>query len=666
MESFRFLVLTFIAALCTMPCYAQYEKYYQVNNSTYITTIPNAELYELSSSDVNQYVNNSHSTKSRVIIYTTNCKKKKINKSQQLRVVRYTNTSTQQDFNAYIVEYKDKFWIVLNSHVKDNTLLKERSAKMLKDKENLEFLRKSLNSRLDSLNPKRDSLEKTYNKLISKYKKECTDSLMRHQYIKAQIPQIVDSLVAIKKAEEEAKANRAYNSWLKKQPASTQRAMKAISITEYGLCEPNYVGGCDFYLSYINNSSKTIKYLYWTGIAYNRVNDLAYCEIRRSAVCNGWEQGPIEPQEEGGGEWSCVIYNNWAETMKLTNIRIEYMDGTSLNIAEADIKRMLKQPEIEVAEVDANAIKSRLYAETQCSEKVALWNERLTSLNRQTFYEGPRAKVMNDNSYKDVWAQLHGLVSRKNDLQTEIDSIKNEVEEFDKQIECFGQFIEFKSSYSTTATSSDQYTSSSRSSSSSNSYNKPKSEKKTKNPFVTVGLEGSIEGMQSFSTGWGASMRIGRFNSLFNVTIGAKYQYTGHKEHIWYVYSDSKYNVYSGDADYRQRAHQLVIPINLNLNVYRDDTFAYYFGIGYEHGLLSATTRNYENMSPDFNTYHLFESGDCYDIVNISTPSRTVTFQTGIAGRHYEFKVYYKLYANAKRFSNGDKGALGTAFTYYF
>ena len=665
MKSFRFLIFTFIAALCTMPCSAQYEKYYQVNNSTYVTTTPNAELYELSSSDVDQYVNNSYSTKSREIIDTSNCKKKKIKKSQQLRVVRYTNTSTQQDFNAYIVEYKDKFWILLNSYVKDNTLLKERSAKMLKDKEDLEFLRKALNSQLDSLNQKRDDLEKEYNKLISKYKKECTDSLRRYQYIKAQIPQIVDSLVAIKKAEEEAKANKAYNSWFKKQPASTQRAMKAITITEYGLCEPNYVGGCDFYLSYINNSSKTIKYLYWTGVAYNRVNDLAYCEIRRSAVCKGWEQGPIEPLEEGGGEWSCVIYNNWAETMKLTNIRIEYMDGTSLNIAEADINRMLNEPEIEVAEVDASAIKNRLFAETQCSEKVALWNERLTRLNQNTFYEGPRAKAMNDNSYKDVWTQLQDLVSRKNNLQPEINNIKNEVKKFDKQIESFEQFIEFKSSHSTT-NSSYQYTSSNSSYSSSSSYNKPKSEKKTKNPFVTVGLEGSIEGLKSFSTGWGASMRIGRFNSLFNVTIGAKYQYTGCKEHVWYVYSDSNYRVYSGDADYKQQAHQLVIPINLNLNVYRDDTFAYYLGIGYEHGLLSATTRNYENMSSDFNTYHLFESDDYYDIVNISTPSRTVIFQTGIAGRHYEFKVYYKLYANAKRFPNGDKGALGTAFTYYF
>ena len=61
-----------------MPCSAQYEKYYQVNNSTYVTTTPNAELYELSSSDVDQYVNNSYSTKSREIIDTSNCKKKKI------------------------------------------------------------------------------------------------------------------------------------------------------------------------------------------------------------------------------------------------------------------------------------------------------------------------------------------------------------------------------------------------------------------------------------------------------------------------------------------------------------------------------------------------------------------------------------------------------------
>jgi hypothetical protein len=38
----------------------------------------------------------------------------------------------------------------------------------------------------------------------------------------------------------------------------------------------------------------------------------------------------------------------------------------------------------------------------------------------------------------------------------------------------------------------------------------------------------------------------------------------------------------------------------------------------------------------------------------------------GFAGRHWDCKAYYKFYANNKKYKNGDKGALGMAFTYYF
>lgn len=40
------------------------------------------------------------------------------------------------------------------------------------------------------------------------------------------------------------------------------------------------------------------------------------------------------------------------------------------------------------------------------------------------------------------------------------------------------------------------------------------SEEKKKN--ISIGIEGSIEGLNSFATGWGLSMRAGKFNSLFN------------------------------------------------------------------------------------------------------------------------------------------------------
>lgn len=38
----------------------------------------------------------------------------------------------------------------------------------------------------------------------------------------------------------------------------------------------------------------------------------------------------------------------------------------------------------------------------------------------------------------------------------------------------------------------------------------------------------------------------------------------------------------------------------------------------------------------------------------------------GFAGRHWDWKAYYKINTNSSTFYNGETGAVGTAFTYYF
>lgn len=119
-----------------------------------------------------------------------------------------------------------------------------------------------------------------------------------------------------------------------------------------------------------------------------------------------------------------------------------------------------------------------------------------------------------------------------------------------------------------------------------------------KDPFVTVGIEGSIEGLKSFSTGWGLSMRIGRFNSLFNSTIGVKYQYTGYKK--WVGYSYDGYNNYWGYeyvysyADYKRNVNQFVFPIILNWNASIHDSWSFYIGLGYEFGVLLSDNYKFE------------------------------------------------------------------------
>ena len=617
-----------------VPCYAQYENYYKIDNNTYITTIPNAKLYELPS----EY----KPSNSREIIYTQNAKIKKIKKPQQLRVVRLTNISKQMEFNAYVVQYKDKFWALYSSEVQDNSILKERNSRMLQDKNYLETKYQQLKNQLDISN------YQFISNTLSPYIIECKDSLNYYRNLKTRLPSIRDSLVVVKKAQEQAKADKAYKEWYNTLPASTKKAASIISITEASLASPNSAGGCDYSLYYTNKSKKTIKYLYWSGCVYNAVNDLVSCEIRNRYYFSGKDTGPVAYGETGGGCWDCIIYNYSADRLKLDDIHITYMDGTSASIASADIRRLLKEPSMDIY-VDTYEIKKQVISDSKCQNKIDIWQERLDNLEKHKFYKGWHEKYHNDdNSYDKVWLSL---ASKK----AEINTIQNEKNKAKKELEKFTKFINFEI-----------YSNSKNVSSYSNSGYNYTNKNSKKSPFVTFGLEGSFEGLKSFSTGWGASMRIGHFNSLFNAMVSIKYQYTYCKEYVWYVYSDANYNVYSGNADYKQRANQLVIPITVNCNLYRGDTSAYYIGVGYEHGVLSATTRNYENISNGFSTDHMLQSGDCEDVVNISTPSRTVIFQTGIAGRHWDWKVYYKYYTNKSKFVNGDPGAIGTAFTYYF
>lgn len=187
-----------------------------------------------------------------------------------------------------------------------------------------------------------------------------------------------------------------------------------------------------------------------------------------------------------------------------------------------------------------------------------------------------------------------------------------------------------------------------------------------------IGIDGYIEGLKSFSTGLGLNMRIGAFNSLFNMTIGAKYQHTVYSQWASYFYKDYyageryDYDYVSGSADYKHKANQFVFPFILNWNLSRNSTWSYYWGIGYEHGVLISESIGFKNESYDFTESGFWGSDEAKDFIQLSVPSRAVVLQMGFSGRHWDWKMYYKINANKSNFYNGEAGALGTALIYYF
>lgn len=112
----------------------------------------------------------------------------------------------------------------------------------------------------------------------------------------------------------------------------------SVRITTARLSSPNSAGGVDAIVFYKNLSDKTIKYFYWEGCAKNAVGDIVENEIGGRVLFRGKDTGPIKPRKTGGGCWDCIIYNSTARKLIITEVAIEYMDGTELKILENEIK----------------------------------------------------------------------------------------------------------------------------------------------------------------------------------------------------------------------------------------------------------------------------------------------------------------------------------------
>lgn len=109
--------------------------------------------------------------------------------------------------------------------------------------------------------------------------------------------------------------------------------------------KPNSAGGVDAHTVWKNTSDKTVKYIDFEWVPFNAVGDAVPCTIRGFRPYRGRVTGPIKPGQTQGYNygWDCVWYNNTITRIVLTDIDIEYMDGTTKNIAARDIEHVYKK-----------------------------------------------------------------------------------------------------------------------------------------------------------------------------------------------------------------------------------------------------------------------------------------------------------------------------------
>lgn len=109
-----------------------------------------------------------------------------------------------------------------------------------------------------------------------------------------------------------------------------ENAREIIRISRYYASRPNSASGVDISIVWQNKAKKTVKYATFEVLPYNGVGDVVKCSIRDNTYFTGQVTGPIKSGAWYGNntQWSNAWYNSTIKKIKLTEIKIEYMDGT--------------------------------------------------------------------------------------------------------------------------------------------------------------------------------------------------------------------------------------------------------------------------------------------------------------------------------------------------
>lgn len=271
-------------------------------------------------------------TLSRTCIEYTEFKQKRIKRPQTLRVRGYANKTQQPDYDTYVVEIKDVLYFIPATSVQDNSAINAEN----------EYLARQLDSLTLSFEQARIEYENESQSLLKAY----TDSLQKYKNIKFSIPLTIKILEQNIEDDFKAIEDEEHLDWYNGLSASAKNTYDNILTFSGGyLSSPNSAGGCDYILKFKNKSNKTIKYVHFTIVFYNAVDDRVKCEIRRSSSLSCQDTGPVYPEAWGGGTWDCVIYNYSANYAKLTNLLIIYMDGSSTYVSDKDVTQLLTEPD---------------------------------------------------------------------------------------------------------------------------------------------------------------------------------------------------------------------------------------------------------------------------------------------------------------------------------
>ena len=406
------LILSLLLIISSVLSYAQVgdRVTWVAERDKYVVTLPKAVVYEIPGNPDGYSWWVSMETLSRGVIYCDEYKKKSLKKPQTLLVRGYANRSKQLEYDTYVVEYKEKRYLLPCEYVEDCSLISGVNS--------------ALKERYETLVEEMEQVSGELKSLVRTHTNICNEKIAYYKGLQDSLPAVIDSVRNNAKEEYQAKVRSNFEKWYNALPKSTKNAYAKLSITDAGLSSPNSASGCDYTFVYTNKSKKTIKYLYGEGDFYNAVNDPVYCEIRGYGSFRGQDTGPVESGESGGGVWDCVIYNWSADYVKLTSVTIIYMDGTSTTIGAADIWRLLAEPtsddlydeygsEYDYVNRAALPLTKQLY---ECDGEIRTWQYRLNYLQNGNYtYAGYER-----GEYEKIFETISRLYNKSRELKDKL------------------------------------------------------------------------------------------------------------------------------------------------------------------------------------------------------------------------------------------------------
>jgi hypothetical protein len=111
----------------------------------------------------------------------------------------------------------------------------------------------------------------------------------------------------------------------------TTQAIQAglpILIIYHNTSTPNSAGGVDCHIRFVNASAKRMKYVNFTVVPYNRVDDITHSETGGQSEVTIRIVDYIQPNKTYYGFWENVWYNSTISYMRILAVEVIYDDNT--------------------------------------------------------------------------------------------------------------------------------------------------------------------------------------------------------------------------------------------------------------------------------------------------------------------------------------------------